>query len=66
MRASENILNQACTTDCPRYCAGNCPFPLHEQDRCPRVRAIQHPLQDDADPHGEPENDHSRAAVTAS
>lgn len=34
-----------CNTDCPRYCAGTCPYPHNEKSDCPRVRQIKEVLK---------------------
>ena len=38
MRVNEEVLILSCTTECPRYAAGTCPFTINEKSCCPRVR----------------------------
>lgn len=38
MRVNEEVLTLSCTTECPRYAAGTCPFSIHEKSCCPRVK----------------------------
>ena len=40
MEVPEEILLQACTTDCPRYAQGTCPFFYPDKEFCPRVKEI--------------------------
>ena len=35
--AEEKAVSECCTTDCPRYCAGTCPFPYNEKRDCPTI-----------------------------
>lgn len=46
MRISEDLLEQVCTTDCPRYAAVTCPFHREEKDHCPRVRKYAQSVYD--------------------
>lgn len=34
----ERVLERSCTTECPRYSAGTCPYSYNEKEICPRVR----------------------------
>ena len=62
MEVPEEILCEACTTDCPRYAKGTCPFFYHEKENCPRVKqflkdemqdlAESCPIDYDSDPQG--------------
>lgn len=36
----ERILERSCTTECPRYATGTCPYNYNEKDICPRVREL--------------------------
>ena len=38
MRVNEEVLTLSCTTECPRYAAGTCPFTINKKNSCPRVR----------------------------
>lgn len=34
----KRVLTSSCNTDCPRFCAGTCPFSYSEKTDCPRVK----------------------------
>lgn len=38
MRVNEEVLDLSCTTECPRYAAGTCPFTINKRSCCHRVR----------------------------
>ena len=38
MQVNEEVLILSCTTECPRYAAGTCPFSINEKSDCPRVK----------------------------
>ena len=38
MKINEEVLTLSCTTECPRYAAGTCPFTIQEKSCCPRVK----------------------------
>ena len=38
MKVNEEVLILSCTTECRRYAAGTCPFPINEKSDCPRVK----------------------------
>ena len=35
-----DILKKVCTTDCPRFSEGTCPYSVDEKSICPRVREV--------------------------
>ena len=49
MELKEEILRKACTTGCPRYDDGNCPYSYFEKDICSRVKEVLKNIESDGE-----------------